>query len=252
MNLIKKLSIFISIILINSCAEYKTTNISKAKAKQYYSSFGFALIYEDKLYLEKVINKKFKNNNDIIVMHNFLKRNTPVRITNPDTTKSIETIVNKRAKFPQLFNVVISKKLATSLELDFNNPYIEINEIKKNKKFIAKKSNTFDEEKNVAGKAPVDEVKMDSLSDNSILTNKKEKKYKNFILAISDFYYLESANNLKSELSKKMKMNNFYVKKINNNKYRLLIGPFKNFNALKTTYISLNQLGFEGLNIYRE
>ena len=47
-------------------------------------------------------------------------------------------------------------------------------------------------------------------------------------------------------------MNNFYVKKIKDNKYRLLIGPFKNFNALKTTYISLNELGFEGLNIYRE
>ena len=31
-----------------------------------------------------------------------------------------------------------------------------------------------------------------------------------------------------------------------------LSGPFKNFNALKTTYISLNKLGFENLNIYRE
>ena len=32
----------------------------------------------------------------------------------------------------------------------------------------------------------------------------------------------------------------------------LLVGPFKNFNALKTTYISLNNLGFENLNIYKE
>ena len=45
---------------------------------------------------------------------------------------------------------------------------------------------------------------------------------------------------------------NISVKKINNNKYRLLVGPFKNFNALKTTYISLNNLGFESLNIFRE
>ena len=29
-------------------------------------------------------------------------------------------------------------------------------------------------------------------------------------------------------------------------------GPFKNFNALKSIYISLNNLGFEGINIYRE
>ena len=39
---------------------------------------------------------------------------------------------------------------------------------------------------------------------------------------------------------------------INDNKYRLAVGPFKNFNALKTIYISLNNLGFEELNIYRE
>jgi len=32
----------------------------------------------------------------------------------------------------------------------------------------------------------------------------------------------------------------------------LLVGPFNNFNALKTIYISLNNLGFEDLNIYME
>ena len=46
-------------------------------------------------------------------------------------------------------------------------------------------------------------------------------------------------------------MDNISVKKINNNQYRLFVGPFKNFNALKTTYISLNNLGFDDLNIYK-
>ena len=54
------------------------------------------------------------------------------------------------------------------------------------------------------------------------------------------------------DLIKKNKMNNISVKKINNKKYRLFAGPFKNFNALKTTYISLNKLGFEHLNVYKE
>ena len=71
-------------------------------------------------------------------------------------------------------------------------------------------------------------------------------------MVINDFYYESSANNLKNDLIQKTKMNNISVKKINNNKYRLLAGPFKNFNALKTTYISLNNLGFEGLNIYKD
>ena len=54
------------------------------------------------------------------------------------------------------------------------------------------------------------------------------------------------------ELIKKVNLKNISVKKINNNKYRLLAGPFENFNALKTTYISLNNLGFESLNVYRK
>ena len=41
------------------------------------------------------------------------------------------------------------------------------------------------------------------------------------------------------------------VKKVNNTKYRLFAGPFKNFNALKNIYISLNNLGFENLNIIK-
>ena len=87
---------------------------------------------------------------------------------------------------------------------------------------------------------------------NEIIKHKSINKKSNFILVISDFYYEESAINLKKDLVKKTKMNNISVKKINNKKYRLLVGPFKNFNALKTAYISLNNLGFEDLNIYKD
>ena len=90
--------------------------------------------------------------------------------------------------------------------MDKNNPYVEIIEIKKNKTFIAKEGNIFEEEKTVVESAPVDEVEIDDLSENQS----------------------------------------------NDNKYRLSVGPFKNFNALKSTYISLNNLGFEDLNIHRE
>ena len=95
---------------------------------------------------------------------------------------------------------------------------------------------------------------MDDLTKTKDETKIEKKKTvsKNFILVISDFYFLDSANNLKKELLKKTKMSNISIKKINNKKYRLLAGPFKNFNALKTTYISLNNLGFENLNIYTE
>ena len=93
---------------------------------------------------------------------------------------------------------------------------------------------------------------IDNLSKEPIDIKKKLNKKNNFILVISDFYYYDSAKNLEIELVKKTQINKFSIKKINDNKYRLLVGPFKNFNALKSIYISLNNLGFEGLNIYRE
>ena len=81
---------------------------------------------------------------------------------------------------------------------------------------------------------------------------KKIDKKNNFVLVISDFYYYDSAQNLKEELMKKTKINNFSIKKINDTLYRLSVGPFENFNALKSIYISLNNLGFEGLNVIKE
>ena len=72
--------------------------------------------------------------------------------------------------------------------------------LKKNRTFIAKKSNTFEEEKNVAEKAPVDEVKMDDLTNIESKSEKKLRKKSSFILVISDFYYIDSAYNLKKTL----------------------------------------------------
>ena len=93
---------------------------------------------------------------------------------------------------------------------------------------------------------------MDELSEEQFDSKKKLVKQNNFVLVISDFYYYDSAKNLKDELMKSTQTNKFSVKRINDNQYRLLVGPFKNFNALKSIYISLNNLGFEDLNIYRE
>jgi len=237
-------------LFLASCANQQIVKKKDKPAKVYFSSKGFLLIYNEKLYLDKVVNKKI-NNQEIVVMHNNLKKNTPIKIINPDNSKFIETKIYKRAKYPDIFNLVASEKIVEILELDKNNPYVEIYETKKNKKFIAKESNTFDEEKNVAEKAPVDEITMDVLSDSS--AKNKNKKRKNYVysLVISDFFYYDSANNLKNELIDKTNLDKFSIKKINN-KYRLSVGPFKNFSSLKTIYISLNNLGFEGLNVYKE
>ena len=248
---INKIYILFIFIILYSCAGYEKNKSAKDDKKIYYSSSGFALIYEDFLYEDKTINKKI-NNELILKLHSTLKNNTPVRITNLKNSKSLETKVYKKANYPKIFSVVVTKKIASILDLDIENPFVEIIEIKKNKKFIAKEGNTFDEEKKVANTAPVDEIEMDDLTASVNKKNKEASKKEKFMIVVSDFYYKDSAVSLKNDLSKKILLSNIFIKKINNKKYRLLIGPFKNFNALKTTYISLNNLGFESLNIYNE
>ena len=56
-----------------------------------------------------MINKKI-NNEDIRVMHSQLKTNTPLKIINPVNSKAIETKIYKKAKYPKIFNVVISQE----------------------------------------------------------------------------------------------------------------------------------------------
>ena len=243
--MIKKLSLILIIFLtMYSCADYNN------KTKKYYTSSGFALTYDIDLYMNKIINTRISDD-EIGILHSFLKKNTHIQITNPINNKSIKTKVLKKANYPNIFNIVISKKMESLLELDKENPYVEVVEIKKNKTFIAKESALFDEEKNVARKAPVEKIEMNNLMASS--TKKIGKKNKTeFLLIISDFYYPESAEGLKRELVEKTKINNFFIVKINNTKFRLMVGPFKNFNALKTTYISLNNLGFNDLNVYKK
>ena len=54
-------------------------------------------------------------------------------------------------------------RIAEELSLNLNEPYIDLILISQNSTFIAKKAKTFDEEKNVAEKAPVDGIKIDNL-----------------------------------------------------------------------------------------
>ena len=247
----KKIKIYISlflICLITGCA----TQSTKHKAEKiYYSSSGFALIYNDLDYKNGAVSRKL-NNEKIGTIHSILKPFTSVKIINPENSNFIETKITKKGNYSNIFNIVLTKEIAKILELDADNPYVEIFEIKKNKKFVAKEGNTFDEERKVAQSVPVDEVKIDDLSKDKTNNDNKNTENKNYFININNFYYFDSANNLKIELSKKITTKNLSIEKINDTKYRLYAGPFKNFSSLKSTYISLNNLGFDDLNIYRK
>ena len=157
--------------------------------------------------------------------------------------------ISKKTKYPEFYQILITEKVANKLELDFATPYVELQEIKKNKSFIAKKAKTFNEEKNIYNSAPVDNVSINNISKS---INYKKKKIKKFSIIIADFYSLNSANNLKKKLVKNIsnfKDKSLIVKKVNNKRFSVLTVPYSTVNSLKNDYIALKTYGFEDLEI---
>ncbi len=78
MNLIYKILFFILILFTTQCANYESVKQDQEIDKKYYSSVGFALIYDDSLFDQGILDRKI-DNDKIIVLHSFLKNNTPVK-----------------------------------------------------------------------------------------------------------------------------------------------------------------------------
>jgi hypothetical protein len=212
-----------------------------------YSSKGFALIYDNSVFESKIVDKKL-NNGQNYVLHPFLKKNTFVSITNPFNSKSLTAKIRKTIIYPSIYNIVITEKMADKLELDINNPYVEVLSIRKNDKFIAKKASIFDEEKKVANKAPITSININNMSSSTPEIKVKKKK-PSYIIDIAEFYFLESAEITKNRFEKEANLENIKIKKISKNKFKVYSGPHASFNFVKDVYFSLNKLGFENLNI---
>jgi len=210
-----------------------------------YFSRGFALIYDNSVFENKIVDKKL-NNSQNYVLHSFLNNNILVSISNPFNSKSLTAKIRKNTPYPSIYNIVITKKMADKLELDINNPYVEVLSTRENDKFIAKEASIFDEEKKVANKAPVTSINVNDMSSSTVKIKKKEPSY---IIDIAEFYFLESAEIVKIRFEKEANLKNIKIKKISKNKYKVYSGPHAYFNTVKDIYFSLNNLGFENLNI---
>jgi len=212
-----------------------------------YSSKGFALIYDNSVFESKIVDKKL-NNDQNYVLHSFLKSNTLVAISNPFNSKSLTAKIRKTDSYPSIYSIVITKKMADKLELDINNPYVEVLSIRENDKFIAKEASIFDEEKKVANKAPVTSINVNDMSSSTPEIEFKKKK-PSYIINIAEFYFLEFAETTKNRFKIEVNLENIKIKKISKNKFKLYSGPHASFNSVKDIYFSLNKLGFENLNI---
>ncbi len=137
------------------------------------------------------------------------------------------------------------------LNLDQDFPFIEVNEIKINKSFIAEKAITEKEERLIPNKAPIEKINIDNISIKE-QGSKKSKKTKTYSILVADFYSQESAELLRDRLAEVLAASNYQmitINKKNDKSFELLMGPYNTINKLKNDYNLLTQSKFEDLDI---
>ena len=238
------------LFLSNCTVEVLLENKPKNTIQESYSNKGFALVYNDDLFKKKIVNKKIDERSLIIFQKN-LKLNTQVKVTNIINGKSIIAKVGKNSIYPSFNNSVVSLRISEELNLDFNQPYVEIFEIIENSIFVANKAKTYDEEKRVAVKAPVNDI---SINDLNILKDntKKDNSIKfSYTIKIADFYFNDSAVMMINRINADSLVQKPKIKKISDKKYRVYLGPFNNINSLQKSYNDISILNFENIEIIK-
>ena len=249
----KKFILIISLLFLTACNQFDQNNKNLVYiSDQKYSNTGFALIYDDELKKEKKISKKI-DNRSLLIFHHKIKKNSFVKITNPVNDKSIiAEVISNNVKFSSFYNSVITKRIAEELSLDLKEPYIDLVLISKNSTFVAKKAKTFDEEKSVAEKAPVDGITIDNLGKEK----KKEVKIKKhkflYSIKIADFYYRDSAENMVDRIKDETNIKKSVIKKLSKTKYRVLLGPFNDIKKLEKSFNEIKVLNFENIEILKD
>ena len=201
----KIITLILFMIFLNSCDQ---SIINKSNKKDFqlekkYKNSGFALIYDSQINEIKKLEKR-----SLLIYHKSLKKNSTVKITNPLNGKYlIANVKSNKVKFSNFYNSVLSLRIAEELELDLNEPFIELILVSKNSTFVAKKTKMFEEEKTVAEKAPVDGIQIKDLNVKKNEKKKTKSRKFSYIIKVADFYYIDSAklmiNRIKNETSLK-------------------------------------------------
>ena len=243
----------IFLLFLYSCT---ANNINKSHKKEIiqteiYSNKGFTLLFREDLKKKKLVNKKIEERSLIIFQKN-LKKNTNVKITNLLNNKSILAKVGVNAKYPNFFNSVISQRIYEELELNDLEPYVQITTVSESSTFLAKKAKMYEEEKQVAEKAPVEGISINDLSLNKIKKKENQKKNKfNYIIKIADFYYENTAIMMKKRMKDELNLNNSKILKLSNTNFRVYLGPFDNLESLKNAFDDITPLNFENIEIIK-
>jgi len=239
--------IFVFFIFLFGCETTINNNTSKFKPENKYKNSGFALVYN-----EDLINIKEIEPRSLTIYHKTLKKKSMVKITNPINGLSlIAEVKSNKVEFSNFYNAILSTRIAETLELDKEEPYINIVLISKDSTFIAKKAKTFEEESVVAEKAPVDGIQINDLNKKETQPQKIKKKVFSYSIKVADFYYKDTAKMMLEKIKKDTPIKNLEIFQLSKTKYRLLIGPFNDIKSLKKTFENMNSLNFENLEILK-
>ncbi len=250
----KIIVIFVFGLIWNCVPIAEVKNIKNDTTDHRFKNSGFTIVYNDDLYNKKIISKKIDDRSLIIFQKN-LKKDTPVKIINILNNKSIIAKVGDKAIYPAFNNSVISKRISKEIELDINEPYIEILEIIQNSSFIAKKAKIFEEEKKVADKAPIDSISINTIGEENFKPNKSKKQMKkitsnfNYIIIIADFYYKKTAYSMIDRIKNETSNSDSKIKKMSKNLYRVYLGPYSDINSLQKSFNDIKVLEFENIQI---
>ena len=238
---------FIFLLFIFGCNQSSYNKINKIdiSLKNEYKNSGFALIYNDKLENIKKLESRSLN-----IYHKSLKKKSIVKITNPNNGKYlIANVKSNKIKFSNFYNSILSLRIAEELELDLNEPFVELILLSKDSTFVAKKAKMFEEEKVVAEKAPVDGIMINDLNKKKVKKKKAKKKKFSYNIKVADFYYKKSAKLMVDRIKDESSINNVDIVKLSDTKYRVLIGPFSDIKSLRNSFEKMSLFNFENLEI---
>ncbi len=225
-----------------------SANKLEFKSERKYKNIGFTLIYNKDLNLKKLDQRSLQ------IFHKTLKAKSQVKITNPLNNKSlIAEIKSNRVRFSDFYNSIITNRIAEELEIDLSEPYIEIILISKDSTFVANKVKTFEEEMEVAQKAPIDGIQISNLSGESKNQTKKKINQKfSYSIKVADFYYKKTADLMIDRIKTETTIVDIKLIKLSQTNYRVLLGPFNDIYSLKESFEKMNLLNFENLEILKD
>ena len=117
--------------------------------------------------------------------------------------------------------------------------------------FVSKRAKTYDEEKQVAEKVPINGITINNLNKTKTINQKMTSKNFPYKIKIADFYFYKTALLMVKRIKDETKNKSTKIEKISDKKYRVYLGPFDDINSLQNSYNDINILSFENIEIIK-